>query len=74
MAKTITQRAFRGLGNEPPAVLAQELLMLTTLGLRYLLAGGMLMMGLAYPIPAVTLAKDDSGEHVIPPVARPAVI
>lgn len=70
--KGITYRASWGWENEPSVHM--NVLTLTTLGLRYL--AGQLHVGeeeiltcVFHPGP-VTLAKDDSGEHVIPPVAR----
>lgn len=61
-----------GLGKR--AVFAHELLKLTTLGLRYLAGRGHVeeeeILTCVFPPGPVALAKDDSGEHVLPLVAR----
>lgn len=66
-------QGFPGFGNKPPAALAHEL---NANNPRTPLPGGMgpveeeeSLTCVFYPRP-VTLAKDDSGEHVIPPIAR----
>lgn len=69
--KDITHRASQGLGHEPPAVLAHELLKANHPRTPLPAGWGHADDGtrVYHPGP-VTLAKDDSGEHVILPVAR----
>lgn len=68
--KGIIHRASRGSGNEPPAVLAHELLNANHPRTPLPAGWGHVDDGTCvfHPSP-VTLAKDDSGEHVILPVA-----